>query len=40
MGREIEERISGVVHAGPEAVQKHIEAGNGLEFFVWLGLIL
>ena len=39
MGRQIEERISVVVNAGPEAVQKHIAAGNGLEFFVWLGLI-
>jgi hypothetical protein len=39
MGREIEERISRVVNAGPEAVQKHIADGNGLEFFVWLGLI-
>jgi len=39
MGREIEERISRVVNAEPEAVQKHIAAGNGLEFFVWLGLI-
>lgn len=39
MGRQIEERISKVVNAGPEAVQKHIADGNGLEFFVWLGLI-
>ena len=39
MGRQIEERISKVVNAGPEAVQKHIAEGNGLEFFVWLGLI-
>jgi hypothetical protein len=39
MGREIEERISKVVNAGPAAVQRHIADGNGLEFFVWLGLI-
>jgi hypothetical protein len=39
MGRQIEERISKVLNAGPEAVQKHIAEGNGLEFFVWLGLI-
>ena len=39
MGRQIEERISKVVNAGPDAVQRHIAAGDGLEFFVWLGLI-
>ena len=39
MGHRIEERISKVVNSGPEAVQKHIADGNGLEFFVWLGLI-
>lgn len=39
MARQIEERISRVVNAGREAVQNHIAAGNGLEFFVWLGLI-
>jgi hypothetical protein len=39
MGRQIEERISKIVNAGPEAVQRHIAGGDGLEFFVWLGLI-
>ena len=39
MGRQIEERINRVVNAGPEAVRNHISGGNGLEFFVWLGLI-
>jgi hypothetical protein len=39
MGRQIEERISKVVNAGPQAVQDHIANGNSLEFFVWLGLI-
>jgi hypothetical protein len=39
MGRQIEERISKVVNAGPDAVQNHIAAGNALEVFVWLGLI-
>jgi hypothetical protein len=39
MGKQIEERVSRVVCAGPEAVQKHIAEGNGLEFFVWMGLI-
>ena len=39
MGEQIEGRISPVVNAGPEAVQNHIAAGHGLEFFVWLGLI-
>jgi hypothetical protein len=39
MGRQIEQRISAVVNAGPEAVQHHIAHGNALEFFVWLGLI-
>lgn len=39
MGRQIEERISKVVNAGPEAIRKHIADGNALEFFVWLGLI-
>jgi hypothetical protein len=33
------ERISKVINAGAEAVQKHIADGNGLEFFVWLALI-
>lgn len=39
MGRQIEERISKVVNAGPDAVQNHIAAGHGLEMFVCLGLI-
>ena len=39
MGRRIEERISKVVNAGAEAIQKHIAGGGALEFFVWLGLI-
>jgi hypothetical protein len=39
MGRQIEERISKVVNAGPDAVQNHIANGNSLEVFVWLGLI-
>lgn len=39
MGHQIEERISKVVNAGPDAVQNHIANGNGLEVFVWLGLI-
>ena len=39
MGRQVEERISKVVNAGPDAVQNHIRDGNGLEVFVWLGLI-
>jgi hypothetical protein len=39
MGRQVEERISKVVKAGPDAVQDHIRDGNGLEVFVWLGLI-
>lgn len=39
MGWQIEERISKVVNAGPEAVQNHIAGSNGLEFFVWLALI-
>ena len=39
MGRQIEERMSRVVNAGREAVQNHIAAGNGLDFFLWLGLI-
>ncbi|MFB6452162.1 hypothetical protein [Bradyrhizobium tunisiense] len=39
MGRQIEQRISTVVNAGPEAIQNHIANGNSLEFFVWLGLI-
>jgi hypothetical protein len=39
MGRQIEERISKVVNGGPDAVQDHVKKGNGLEVFVWLGLI-
>jgi hypothetical protein len=39
MGWQIEERISKVVNAGPDAVQQQIADGKGLEFFVWLGLI-
>ena len=39
MGRQIEERISKVVNAGPQAIHKDIADGDALEFFVWLGLI-
>src|SRR5262249_50585270 len=39
MGRQIEERVSRIVNAGPDAVQNHIAAEGALDFFVWLGLI-
>lgn len=39
MGEQIEERISKVVNAGPEAVRNHIAKQRSLEFFVWMGLI-
>jgi hypothetical protein len=39
MGDQIETRISKVLNAGPDAVQKHVVDGNALELFVWMGLI-
>jgi len=39
MGRKIEELVRNLVNAGSNAIQNYIKAGNGLDIFVWLGLL-
>jgi hypothetical protein len=39
MGKEIEQPISEIVNAGPDAVQKFVATNGPLKVFVWMGLI-